>query len=240
MTGLRVLTYNVGGFRGADGRVDTDRVATVIAEAAPALVALQQCGSDRHLLERLAARLGMHPYAAGGDNAFLADLPLRAVHAYDLVAGSCLRADAEIGGRRLHLFNARLGGSWRERDRQLQRLLGPDLLGHRDLAGACLLLGHLPGPLWRLRLAGSLRSVSRPWWSAFSPGYRPWFVPARAYLGGGMWASAGEILMTPTALRASPQLPLLFTVHLVDTRTYLRVPPEKHFGRRGQMEIAPG
>lgn len=241
MTGLRVMTYNIGGFHGADGRVDIDRVAAVIAEGAPDLVALQQCPLERHPLEQLANRLGMRVYTSAGDGAYLADLPLRGVRSFDLGGGgSCLRADADLGGRRLHLFNARLTGGCRNRDSQVRALLGSDLLGHRDLAGSCLLLGELPGLIWRLRLAGELRSVPRPWWSPTTPAHRPIRTHARAYLCGALQADSGQVLFSPAARRAATHLPFLFTIQLTDTRHYLRLDPDKHFSRRGQMEIAPG
>lgn len=240
MAGLRVMTYSVGGFRGSDGRTDLERIATVIAEGAPALVALQQCPTDRALLDQLATRLGMRLFAAGGDSAYLADLPLRGVRGYDLGGGSCLRADTDVGGRRLHLFNVRLGGSRGARRRQLATLLGPELLAHRDLAGGCLLLGELCGGLWRLRLHGGLRSVPRPWWSPTSPARFPWRQGARAYCSAGVLAGDARVLTSATARAAAPHLPFLFSLQLTDPRCYLRLERSKPFGRRGQMEIAPG
>lgn len=241
MHGLCVMTYNIGRLRGRDGRVNDEQVAAVITAGTPAVVALQGCPDDRQLLERLASRVGMQLYSAAGDGAFLSDLPLRALRCFDLGQGGwCLRADADYAGRRLHLFNVRLTDDRQARDSQQQALLGPELFGHPDLATGCLILGELPGWLWRLRCSRLLFPVTRPCWSPTFPAHWPWRRIARAYHGQGLKTGTGRVLKTEVARRASPHLPFLFTVQSTDQLTYLKLERDKPFRRRGQMEIAPG
>ena len=44
---LRILTYNVRGCRGTDGRLSPERIAAVIAAARPDVVALQELDAGR-------------------------------------------------------------------------------------------------------------------------------------------------------------------------------------------------
>lgn len=243
MTSLRAMTYNVGGFRGYDGRIDADRVAAVIAEAAPAFVALQQAGSDERTQQRVAERLGMALHGRGGSSLLLSDHPLRAVASFDLGdGGSCQRADLDVAGRRLHVFNVVLTGHWSSRRSQSRVLLGPELLGRPDLPCPVLLLGDFAGSCWRLQCLGlplDLRGVSRPWRSATFPAQRPCSSRDRAYLRGALRVERSAVHDTPLARTAAPHLPFCFTLQLEDTRTFLRLGERKEF-RRGQMETAPG
>lgn len=71
---LRLMTYNVHNAKGLDGRIDTRRIATVIADAAPDIVAIQEIDSatgrsdGRYLLAEIAAAAGMrHVFAPAID-----------------------------------------------------------------------------------------------------------------------------------------------------------------------------
>lgn len=65
MSALKVMTYNIRGARGSDGRVDLDRVAGVVAPFAPDILALQEVDVNRarsggiDQAHQLAERLGM-------------------------------------------------------------------------------------------------------------------------------------------------------------------------------------
>lgn len=243
MTSLRAMTYNVDGFRGYDGRIDADRVAAVIAEATPAFVALQQAGSDERTQVRMAERLGMALHGRGGSSLLLSDHPLRAVVTFDLGdGGSCQRADLDVAGRRIHVFNIALTGSWLSRRRQTRVLLGPELLGRPDLPCPVLLLGDFASSCWRLQCLGlplDLRGVSRSWHSATYPAQRPGCGRDRAYIRGALRVEDSGVHDTPLARAAASHLPFCFTLQLEDTRNFLRLDERKGF-RRGQMETAPG
>jgi len=236
---IRIMTYNVNGCRGGDGRVDLERVLQVIGEGAPDVVALQEVGSDSEpgQLAYLAQHLGMRAYApAGNGTAYLSCYPLRGVRSHELRGGGCLRADLDFSGKRLHLINLRLDHVGRHA--QIAELLGAELLGNRSLVCPLLVLGDfadLGGGMTSLSLSGRLRPARRLHWNATFPARFPLLGRDRAYLGGDLRVVDARIPRHSLARHASTHLPLILTVQLVDPRNYLKV---EKLGRR--MEIAPG
>ena len=243
MATFRIMTYNVHGCRGADGRVDPERIVDVIADGAPDIVALQDLdpSGDGQQLELLANRLGMR--ACGDSNepgkAFLSYYPISGLRSYDLGGGQCLRGDADIGHKRLHLFNLHLATAHLQRRQQITRLLGPDLLASNSLGCPCLVLGDF-GDFWwgsgNFDLAMLLRKVRRPLWAGTYPARLPLAARDRAYLLGAVRVLEATVLHTPQARLASSHLPLVLTIQIVDPRRFLRVESLKP----GRMEIAPG
>lgn len=238
---LRCMTYNVNGCRGADGRLDADRIRQVLSEAAPEVAALQEVipAGREDYLPYLAERLGMYSYRGeGGDgNAFLSSYPLRGVRSYHLGGqGCCLRADLDIRGKRVHLFNLRLSPVSSERRLQFARLLGPEILGQATLVCPTLLLGDFAAPAWGLPgLHLKLRRAGRRLGSATFPSRFPLFARDRAYLRGDIRVLESRVLHSPEARHASSHLPLVLTLRIFDPGCYLRVKELQ----RNRMEIAP-
>lgn len=245
MSTARVMTYNIQRCQGLDGEFNPDRVLNVIADAAPDIVALQEAAPGRHgdPLPYLSEHLGMAAYRAPGGvpAAFLSPLPLRGVQSYELGAGGyCLRADVDLGGKRLHLLNLRLDPAPNFRARQINRLLGPELLGNPSLVCPVLVLGDFADFFWsagNLGLSSALRPALRPMWRATYPARFPLFARDRAYLRGPVRVLDGAINRSYLARQASSHLPLTVTVQVTDTRSFLRFgdltgPP--------RMETAPG
>ena len=243
MTAIRIMTYNIRRCRGGDGRRDRERIATVISDGAPDIVALQELDPDDRpeQLGFLAATLGMRAYRnpACAESAFLSCYPLSGLMAYDLRGARCLRADAEIGGKRLHLFNLHLSSDPQLRQNQITRLLGPELLASNALACPALILGDF-GDFWwgrgNIDLALTLRKVRRPLWNGTYPAQVPLAGRDRAYLLGNLTVLEASILRTALARAASSHLPLILTVKITDARNPLRAKNLKP----GRMEIAPG
>lgn len=243
MTAIRIMTYNVRGCRSSDGRLDVDPVVTVIGDGAPDIVALQDLDPESRpdQLQVLAERLGMHPFSNPGSArcAFLSYYPLSGLQAIALDGGDCLRADADLGGKRLHLFNLRLSVDPQHRRRQITRLLGPDVLASNRLPCPALILGDF-GDFWwgagNIDLALMLRKVRRPLWSGTYPARFPVAGRDRAYLLGDLRVLEATILRSSAARTASSHLPLILTVKTSDPRNYLRLEKLKP----GRMEIAPG
>lgn len=244
LTTARIMTYNIQGCRGLDGDVNPDRVLNVIADAVPDIVALQEVGSKKPFdqLPYLAEHLGMTAYRdpAGIPAAFLAHLPLRGVQAFDLgFGGYCLRADLDLTGKRLHLLNIRLHAAPGNRIRQIEKLLGPELLGNPSLVCPVLVLGDFADFFWsagNLSLTSALRPALRPVWRATYPSCCPLFGRDRAYLRGPVRVLDGAINRTYLARQASRHLPLTLTVQITDPRRFL--PLSELAGAR--MEAAPG
>lgn len=243
MTTIRVMTYNVQRCCGADGRTDPDRILKVIAEGAPDIVALQEVAGEEEHLRHLAERLGMERFGAvrPGGNVYLSYYPLRAVQEYGLGGGGvCLRADADVHGKRMHLFNLRLDSSLSLRRRQIAALLGPELLGNPSLACPCLVLGDFGDIFWRpgnMSLTLVLRKAGRSFPFFTYPARFPVTGRDRAYIRGEIRIVDSSVVRSHLARQASSHLPLVMTVQVRDPRTYLRVEQQV---RRGNMEIAPG
>ena len=244
MSTARIMTYNIQRCLGVDGEFNPDRVLNVIADAAPDIVALQETAPARHAdpLPYLAEHLGMVAYRdpAGTPAAFLSHLPLRAVQAFELgYGGYCLRADVDLGGKRLHLLNLSLESVSGFRTRQVARLLGPELLGNPSLICPVVVLGDFADFFWsagNLGLTSALRPALRPVWRATYPARCPLFDRDRAYLRGPVRVLDGAINRSYLARQASSHLPLTLTVQVTDPRRFL--PFAELTGRR--METAPG
>lgn len=239
MTSIRIMTYNLRGFKGEDGRVDPRRPLQVIADGAPDILAVQEAAGVDNALTEMAERLGMRLY--GGTErgvAFLSYYPLHGVAAFDLGGGGlCLRADAEINGQRLHLFNVRFAATHRRQ--QIASLLGPELLSHRSLGSPCLILGDFadyPWSLGNLELSLALRKGRQPWWGGTYPALFPLLARDRAYLRGDIRILDASIDRSRSARQASSHLPFVLTVKVTDPRRTLKVSDSL----RKRMNIVPG
>jgi endonuclease/exonuclease/phosphatase family metal-dependent hydrolase len=164
---MRLVSWNIHGAVGRDGRRDLDRVARVLQAARCDVAALQEVGDrdrapsagDRsHQVADHAAHLGklLGWYVAYGPtlvlsgrpygNAVLSRHPVLRVKNYDLsVRGreprGCLRADLHVEGSALHVFNLHLGLSGGERRRQAGMLLSADLLRDAALTAPMIVCG---------------------------------------------------------------------------------------------------
>lgn len=244
MTTARIMSYNIQSCRGGDGQVNPDRILNVIADSAPDIVVLQELGAvhNADILPYLSERLGLEAFRdlGGGGLAYLSFFPLKAVQRFELgYGGQCLRADVELGGKRLHLLNVALDSFPRFRSHQVAQLLGPELLGNPSLVCPALILGDFADYLWgagNLELASILRRARRPVWRGTYPSRCPLFGRDRAYLRGGVRILDASINRSYLARQASNHLPLTLTVQITDTRRSVRL--RQLTG--GRMEAAPG
>jgi len=164
----RIMTYNVHSCRGVDGRLDVGRIAAVIAQSRPDIVALQELDVHRPRTGRvdqahaIAGRLGMqfHFNAAltveeerYGD-AILTALPMHVVKRGPLpnlprmkVGGrgledrGALWVEIEVDRCPLQVINTHLGLVPPEQKVQSKALVGPDWLGRAPRP--LILLGDL-------------------------------------------------------------------------------------------------
>ena len=159
---MRLVTYNIHAAVGRDRRVDLERIANVLGEQRPDVVALQEVdrGRDRTGLTdqaaELAAALGLssrfcttRTFDCGDFGlAVLSRFPVVAAHEYDLSYNnrreprSCLRVDLELApGMLLHVFNCHLGLATLERLYQRQRMLSDAILLSEELKDPVVLMG---------------------------------------------------------------------------------------------------
>ncbi len=231
---MRVLSWNVHGMVGADGRRDPERIARVLVDVRPDVAGLQEVGAHSDASEGVdpgeaLARLTGLGSAFGPTlrrgrwsygNAILTRHRIEATRTYDLsVAGreprGCLRADLEADGARGHVFAAHLGLHWRERRRQAAQLLSADILRDAALVHPLVLVGDFNAwsnrsavPRWLRRQlvdCALAARVERPTFPSFLPVLRL----DRAYVDAAFRVEGCEVVRTRAARAASDHLPLL-------------------------------
>src|SRR5512138_3414490 len=245
---MRVMSWNLHGLRGADGRRDPERIARVIDDVRPDVAGLQEVGlppppgSPPDPAELLAGLTGMRGafgptmsdrrgFAYG--NAVLSRHPVLAVRNYDLsVPGreprGCVRADVELAGTRLHFFAAHLGLHWRERRRQAAQLLSADILRDAALSYPLVLVGDFNSvsgrsavPRWLRRQLVDAAIAARNEAPTF-PSRFPLLRLDHCYVGASIRVLEVEVVRTAEVRRASDHLPLVVEL---EVRPEARRPP---------------
>lgn len=242
---LRIVTYNVHGCVGIDGKLDAARIARVIARTRPDVVALQELDvgrprSDhvdqaRHIARLLKMESHFHPamHLEGeryGD-AILSRLPQRLVRA-DLLPGhakspgseprGALWVAVELDGNEIQIINTHLGLNARERRMQTDTLLGPKWLGHPACTDPMILCGDLnagPASDVHKRLSTRLADIQL---AAVNhrprrtfPGRLPAVRIDHIFIGPGLAADRVTIPDSRLARVASDHLPLIADVRLL-------------------------
>jgi endonuclease/exonuclease/phosphatase family metal-dependent hydrolase len=156
---LRVMTYNIHGCGGMDGKVSAARIARVIAQHEPDIVALQECyGARRGDQARAIAAELKDAYHFPVDltvlqddygNAIISVPKMRLVKAGKLptLPGRSIEirgaiwAAVEFAGAEIHFMNTHLGLYAVERQRQAEALIGPEWLGSESCGSAAILCG---------------------------------------------------------------------------------------------------
>jgi endonuclease/exonuclease/phosphatase family metal-dependent hydrolase len=156
MIDLRIATYNIHRSRGMDRRVIPARIVDVLRSIDADVIALQEvvgagpAGAGH--AEEIGAGLGMgwvmtcvrmlrqHQFG----NVILSRYPIVHHSQYDLSwrtceARACQRADIDIGGRPLHIYNVHLGTAVLERRYQAGRLAS--FVHDRRVIGPKVILG---------------------------------------------------------------------------------------------------
>jgi endonuclease/exonuclease/phosphatase family metal-dependent hydrolase len=220
---MRVVTYNVHKCRGMDGRTSAVRIAEVLLEIEPDIIALQEV--MEHQAEVISAELKMD-YALGENrrhrgyaygNVVLSRFPIQSVRNYDLsVRGreerGCLRADLALDGREvLHVFNVHLGTALIERRMQGRKLMAPELLNDAGIESPRIVLGDfnewtrgLATRLLRSHLESADLRRSRTY-----PGVLPFLHLDHIYYDPSLQLEHLTLHRTRKALVASDHLPLI-------------------------------
>ena len=235
---MRLVTWNIHGGRGRDGRCDPGRIAALLQDMKCDVAALQEVGDVNRATREtevadqaswLGRRLGW--FVAYGPNLVLRDrpygnavlsrFPITHAHNYDLSVPQreprgCLRADLSLpGGVNLHLFDLHLGLSGGERRKQAAMLFSADLLRDTALAAPLVVCGDfnmwspLPGPILRL-LRTALRdaAVVAGARRATYPSALPLLRLDRAYVDDSVDVRGAGVVNDPRTRAASDHLPL--------------------------------
>ena len=160
----RLMTYNVHGCVGVDGRLDVGRIAAVIAQSRPDVVALQELDVGRARSGRvdqaheIAHRLGMRFHFNSAfsvqeeryGDALLTPLPHRLIRSGPLPTLPRTRLERRgalwvsvefAGGVKLQVLNTHLGLVPLEQRAQTAALLGPEWIADPRWGGPGVLLG---------------------------------------------------------------------------------------------------
>jgi endonuclease/exonuclease/phosphatase family metal-dependent hydrolase len=163
---MRVMTYNVHGCVGMDGKRSYERIAAVISQAAPDVVALQELDAGRarsghsHQAQILADLLRMqfhfHPALRVRDeeygDAILSQFPMTVVRSGALPRGrslldfeprGALWVAIDVGTHRWNFYNTHLGLGRQERYKQALALSGEEWLAHAPAHSPVVLCGDL-------------------------------------------------------------------------------------------------
>lgn len=235
---LSLVTWNIHGGVGSDGRFDLTRVARVLGALAPDVAALQEVGEfegrvpaldqARAVAEQTGLRLAFMANVASGrrryGNAVLSAHPITQEIHYDLTVGrreprGCLRADLDLGdGSTVHVFNLHLGLRARERRRQAM-LLSADILRDAALAHPMIVVGDFnwwwPGPvraLLRRAMVDCATAVQGP--EPTYPARWPIFRLDRVLVGPGVEPVTARAIDRGEARLASDHLPLRVALRL--------------------------
>jgi endonuclease/exonuclease/phosphatase family metal-dependent hydrolase len=157
---IRFVTYNIHKGRGLDGRIRIERIARVLKEIQPDIAALQEVvshgGSDPEEDQAKYLADSLHRFQAMGKtrkhrggaygNVTLSRWDFKSVRQLDVSISrreerGVLRTDVYGHAQVLHVFNAHLGTSHKERRLQASRLIDKDILRALDITGPRIVLG---------------------------------------------------------------------------------------------------
>ncbi len=177
---LRVMTYNIHGCSGMDGKISAARIARVIAQYEPDIIALQECygpkpgdqarAISKHLREEYHFPADLEMLQDGYGNAILAMHAMESIKAEALpgLQGRAIETRGaqwvkfDFHGMEIHFVNTHFGLFSLERQRQAQALLGPEWLGGAVFSGPLILCGDFnafPSSAVYRTLTGGLREA---------------------------------------------------------------------------------
>jgi endonuclease/exonuclease/phosphatase family metal-dependent hydrolase len=194
---VRVVTWNIRGGVGLDGRFDLDRVVGLLKRTEPDIVALQEVDSRRampsgeHPFILLRNALGTHSIEAksiiSADGEYgqilISRWPLDAIKIHDIsVPGReprrAIEAEVQAPCGRLRVVATHLGLTFRERKNQTQALI--DLA--RPLPVTTIMMGDFNDWIWRGSVQNALNDAlpARTWHRTF-PSWLPTIRLDRIY-----------------------------------------------------------
>jgi endonuclease/exonuclease/phosphatase family metal-dependent hydrolase len=161
---LRVMTYNVHSCIGMDGKISTRRIARIIAQYDPDIVALQELDVGRsrtqevdqaHAIAReLEMEFHFHPALQIEEelygDALLSRYPMKLIQSGDLPGPpnrprletrGVLWVEIAVNGQKVQILNTHLGVRPIEQRYQLEGLLGSKWLSHPDCREPVILCG---------------------------------------------------------------------------------------------------
>ncbi|AQT70138.1 exodeoxyribonuclease III (xth) [Anaerohalosphaera lusitana] len=166
---LRIMTYNVHSCKGMDGRISPLRVAKVIEQYEPDVVALQELDVGRRrtfgrdqaqtIADLLRMDLHFHPAMRIEEeqygDAILSRFPLKLIKAGAICGRQgkprreprgAILAEIEVDGNSVRILNTHLGLNASEKALQVDELLSSDWLGNEDTGRPVIFCGDFNFP----------------------------------------------------------------------------------------------
>ena len=239
----RVMTYNVHRCVGVDRKLDVARVAAVIAQCRPDIVALQELDVGRSRsggvdqAHAIAHRLGMHFHFNAtvrveeeryGD-ALLSIHPMTVVKAGPLPGSHAIRGleprgalwvSLQIDGRELQVLNTHLGLVPHEQRAQAEALAGPEWIGGGLRRDPLIVLGDFNAtPRYSAyrtlaRALGDARQMAGAPATPTFPSRFPMLAIDHIFVSGGIEVLEVQTVGAPLARAASDHLPLMVDFRL--------------------------
>jgi len=232
---IRLMTYNIRAALGTDGARSVERIASVIAQEEPHIVALQEVDFNRvrsgsvdqaeRLAEILHAKTIPGPSFTDGHgwygNAVLSRIPAELVHHERLphLAGteprSAMWVRVETKHGELHVLNTHLSFRRRDRPRQIAELLGPRWLGHDGIASPSVLCGDLnctprdAGFRRLLRTHGDAQALGAPRPASTWPTRRPFRRIDHVLVSQGLVVLGAKVARNAVSRVASDHYPIV-------------------------------
>jgi endonuclease/exonuclease/phosphatase family metal-dependent hydrolase len=234
---IRVLTYNVHAFVGADGVYDPERTARVVELVRADIVALQEVDFGRgpsaegSAVERLAARLGMRchfTHTRDGTRGHFGNAVL-SPHQLELISEGLLprrrdeaRAVQWLRVRapafELHLMNTHLSVSLRERSLQVEALLGAEWVVQAGSDLPLIVCGDFNAPPFSAAYRKVARTLKDCQCGKKRRGTWPSLLPVlrldHIFVSSSVKVKSSHVVDTGLARHASDHLPLVADLEL--------------------------
>ncbi len=237
---LRIMTYNVHGCMGRDGKVSPDRIAKIIARHDPDIIALQELSTDEHvhqaavIAQKLAMSFHFHPSVSvkkgQRGNAVLSKYPMRLVrngglpelpHMPFLEPRAALWVEVDVNGLKVQFFNTHLSLSPAEGFLQVKALCGPDWMGGSEYRGPVVLCGDL-NALSGSKICGQIGRMLKNTHSDLNgqrplrtlPSYFPIGLVDHIFTGPEIRTTRIEVPMTGLEKISSDHLPLIADIQV--------------------------
>jgi len=241
---LRVMTYNVHGCMGRDGKISPVRIARIIARHDPDIIALQELSTDEHahqaaiIAQKLSMTFHYHPCLSvrkgHRGNAIFCKYPMKLVRNGSLPKlprspflepRGALWAQVDVNGLKVQVINTHLSLSPAEGLLQAKALCGPDWTGSPDCRGPVILCGDLNAlsgsKICRhlgLTLKNTHHDAKHRRHLKTLPSFFPLGLVDHIFTGPGIRMTGAEVPRTELEKIASDHLPLIVDISIADVQ----------------------
>ncbi len=236
---VRLMTYNVHGCMGRDGKISPSRIARIIARHDPAIICLQELDTDEkvHQAEMISKKLAMtfHFFSSlekeRRGNAILSRYPVKLVKRGPLPRlketrllepRGAIWVEVDIHGKTLQLLNTHLSLSSKEAFMQAEAVRGPEWLGGLQEKELLVVCGDLNVETYSrvcAHIGEGLKNVQTSLEGHRElktiPGYYPVRTLDHIFVGSAIKVKKIEVPRTELERMASDHLPLIADLEII-------------------------